>query len=342
MSLGVDLDGPSGRAALASPLLTVADLRVVFPDPDGDIEVVRRISLRVGRGEIVGLVGESGSGKTMTALSIMRLVPPPGHIAGGRIVLDDVDLLGLDEAGMRRLRGSKVAMVFQEPLAALNPVYTIGFQISEAIRAHRPLSRSEAHREALRLLDLVAIPDARSRLADYPHQLSGGQRQRVLIAMALACGPELLLADEPTTALDVTIQAQILELLERLRSDLGLAVLLITHDLAVIAEVCDRVVVAYAGEVVEEAMVSDLFRAPAHPYTRGLLGSLPKLGRPMERGRLRTIPGRPPEPTDRPAGCAFHPRCGEVMGVCRVDEPPFERIAARHLALCHLYGSESR
>jgi oligopeptide/dipeptide ABC transporter ATP-binding protein len=305
----------------ADPVLEVAGLRVAFPSDDGEVDVVRDVSLSVGRGEIVGLVGESGSGKTITALSVMRLVPPPGRIVAGRIVLDGIDLLALDESRMRRLRGSKVSMVFQEPTTALNPVFTIGFQLLEAIRVHRRLSRAEARAEALRLLDLVALPDAKSRLRDYPHQLSGGQRQRVVLAMALACGPDLLLADEPTTALDVTIQAQILELLERLRQDLGLAVLLITHDLAVVAESCDRVLVAYAGQIVEEAPVEELFRG---------------------RGHLRTIPGRPPEPGRLPGGCVFHPRCPEVMAHCRVEEPGAYRIGARHLANCFLHRPEGR
>jgi oligopeptide/dipeptide ABC transporter ATP-binding protein len=326
----------------ADPVLEVAGLRVAFPSDDGEVDVVRDVSLSVGRGEIVGLVGESGSGKTITALSVMRLVPPPGRIVAGRIVLDGIDLLALDESRMRRLRGSKVSMVFQEPTTALNPVFTIGFQLLEAIRVHRRLSRAEARAEALRLLDLVALPDAKSRLRDYPHQLSGGQRQRVVLAMALACGPDLLLADEPTTALDVTIQAQILELLERLRQDLGLAVLLITHDLAVVAESCDRVLVAYAGQIVEEAPVEELFRGPAHPYTRGLLAALPQLGKPLGRGHLRTIPGRPPEPGRLPGGCVFHPRCPEVMAHCRVEEPGAYRIGARHLANCFLHRPEGR
>ena len=253
-------------------------LTVSFPQGERRVPVVRDVSLTVGRGEIVGLVGESGSGKSMTALSVLRLVPPPGAIEAGRVLLDGVDLFTLPEREMRRVRGGRVAMVFQEPLTALNPVYTAGFQIAEVVRAHRKVSRRAARDEASRLLELVALPDPRRRLDDYPHQLSGGQRQRVMIAMALAAGPSLLLADEPTTALDVTIQAQILELLERLRGELGLSVLLITHDLAVVAETCDRVLVMQAGQIVEEAAVDDLFRAPAHPYTRLLLAAVPRLG----------------------------------------------------------------
>ena len=269
-----------------TPLLDVRDLEVSFPARaagrgEAWTPVVRGVSLTVGRGEVVGLVGESGSGKSMTALAVLGLVPPPGRVTGGGVLLDGpdgtVDLLKLDERALRQVRGGRIAMVFQEPATAFNPVYTIGFQIAEAVRTHRRVSRREAREEAARLLERVAVPDARRRLDAYPHQLSGGQRQRAMIAMALAGGPELLLADEPTTALDVTLQAQILELLDELRRDLGLAVLLITHDLGVVAETCDRVVVMNAGRVVETAGVEELFRAPVHPYTRELLAALPRL-----------------------------------------------------------------
>jgi peptide/nickel transport system ATP-binding protein len=265
-------------------LLQIRDLGVAFPLRDGGgwLPVVRGVSLAVGRGEIVGLVGESGSGKTLTALAVLGLVPPPGRVTAGGILLAEAgggatDLLKLSPKALRRVRGGRVAMIFQEPATAFNPVYSIGFQIAEAVRAHRPVSRAEARREAARLLDRVAFPDARRRLDDYSHQLSGGQRQRAMIAMALAGRPDLLLADEPTTALDVTLQAQILELLDELRRDLGLAVLLITHDLGVVAETCDRVVVMRDGRVVETAGVEELFRAPADPYTRELLAALPQL-----------------------------------------------------------------
>jgi peptide/nickel transport system ATP-binding protein len=320
-------------AEAGPPLLAVSELEVSFPGRRGGrLAVVRGVSLAVRRGECVGLVGESGSGKSLTALAVMRLVAPPGRV-GGRVLLagrdpaeaaaaPPVDLLALPEAAMREVRGARVGMVFQEPLTALNPFYTIGFQIAEAVAAHRRLGRRAARAEAERLLVRVAMPDARRRLGDYPHQLSGGQRQRVLLAIALAGGPDLLLADEPTTALDVTLQAQVLELLDELRRDLGLAVLLITHDLAVAAETCDRVAVLYAGRVVEEASVAELFRAPAHPYTRGLLATLPRLGQPAARGRLPVLPGQPAEPAARPPGCAFHPRCPEAMAVCAVHEPP--------------------
>ncbi len=266
---------------MAEPLLEIRDLEVAFPTREGWLTVVRGVSLAVGRGEVVGLVGESGSGKTLTALAVLGLVPPPGRVTAGGIRLSGedgaVDLLKLGPEGLRRVRGGRIAMVFQEPATAFNPVYSIGFQIAEAVRAHRRVSRAEAREETARLLDRVAFPDARRRLDDYPHQLSGGQRQRAMIAMALAGRPGLLLADEPTTALDVTLQAQILELLDELRRDLGLAVLLITHDLGVVAEVCDRVVVMRAGRVVETAGVEELFHAPADPYTRELLAALPRL-----------------------------------------------------------------
>jgi ABC-type dipeptide/oligopeptide/nickel transport system ATPase component len=268
----------------AAALLEVRDLEIAFPAGSAWAPVVRGVSFDVHRGEVVGLVGESGSGKTQTALALLGLVTPPGRVTAGSARLAGrtetagaVDLVRLDARGMRAVRGARIGLVFQEPATAFNPVFTIGFQIAEAVRAHRQVSRRDAREEAARLLDRVALADARRRLDDYPHQLSGGQRQRAMIAMALAGGPDLLLADEPTTALDVTLQAQILELLEELRRDLGLAVLLITHDLGVVAASCDRVVVMHGGRVVETAPVEALFRAPAHPYTRELLAALPRL-----------------------------------------------------------------
>ncbi len=316
--------GAAAPAGAAVPLLAIEDLRVSFPGERGWVEAVRGVSLTVGRGECVGLVGESGSGKSLTALAVLRLVPPPARVAG-RVLLDGADLLSLPPKAVRAVRGARVGMVFQEPMTALNPYYTIGFQIGEALAAHRPRaarSRRQLRAEAARLLDRMAIPDARRRLDAYPHQLSGGQRQRVLMAMALAGGPDLLIADEPTTALDVTLQAQILGLLDELRAELGLAILLITHDLGVVAAVCDRVAVAYAGQVVEEAGAADLFGEPQHPYTRGLLATLPRLGAPRRRGHLPVLPGQPTEAAARPAGCAFHPRCAEAMPICATDEPP--------------------
>jgi oligopeptide/dipeptide ABC transporter ATP-binding protein len=319
------------------PLLSVQNLSVAFPHGEGWVAVLRQLSLSVEGGEFVGLVGESGSGKTLTALAIVRLLPEGGRILGGTIELAGDDLLGSSEEEMRRVRGGRISMVFQEPTTALNPVFTIGFQVAEAVKAHRGLDRRQAWREAGRLLDLVAIPAARQRLRDYPHQISGGQRQRVMLAMALAAHPDLLVADEPTTALDVTVQAQILELLETLRRELGLAILLITHDLAVVAETCQRVFVMYAGEVVEEATSDRLFAHPAHPYTRGLLAALPRLGRRSSRGSLPTIAGRVPDPGRLPEGCSFHPRCAEVLEICCRSEPPVVRMGARHRARCFLH-----
>ncbi len=318
-------------------LLTVKDLCISFPSASGEVSVVQGVSLSIEAGEFVGLVGESGSGKTMTALAIMRLVPVPGRISHGDIQLEGRSLLEASEEEMRKVRGARIGMIFQEPMTALNPVFTIGFQIIEAIRVHRTMSKAEARQEAARLLELVAIPDPLSRLKDYPHQLSGGQRQRAMIAMALACQPDLLLADEPTTALDVTIQAQILELLDRLREELGLALLLITHDLSVVAETCDRVVVMYCGRLVEEAPVDRLFADPQHPYTRGLLRALPRLGAAVERGKLPSIPGQIPDPADRPTGCTFHPRCDEVFDRCSESEPELVVLAPGCRSRCFLH-----
>ena len=268
---------PLQRTGDAEPLLVVRGLSIVLDTDDGPLPLVREVDLEVGRGECVGLVGESGSGKTLTALALMRLLPPGMRVTGGEVRLGGDDVLRMPEGELRQLRGGRVGMVFQEPATAFDPMYTLGFQIAEAVRAHRRTSRREARDEAARLLDRVALADARRRLDDYPHQLSGGQRQRAMIAMALAGAPDLLLADEPTTALDVTLQAQILELLQDLQADLGLSVLLITHDLGVVAETCDRVVVMRHGQVVEEAGVEALFRAAVHPYTRELLAAVPRL-----------------------------------------------------------------
>jgi peptide/nickel transport system ATP-binding protein len=322
---------------LSPPLLAVDRLSVAFPGPAGEVEVVRGASLAVGRGEVVGLVGESGSGKTLTALAVLRLVPPPGRIVAGSVRLGGEEILTLPEPALRKVRGGRVGMVFQEPAAALDPVFTIGSQLVETIRAHLQISRRAARDRAAELLALVAIPDARRRLDAYPHQLSGGQRQRVMIALALAGEPELLLADEPTTALDVTLQAQVLELLLSLRQRLGLAILLVTHDLAVVAETCDRVVVMYCGEVVEEAATTALFAAPQHPYTQGLLAAVPRLGRPAPRGQLPTIAGQVPDPRRRPSGCAFHPRCPAVFAPCPQERPPLYAVATGGVARCFLH-----
>jgi oligopeptide/dipeptide ABC transporter ATP-binding protein len=324
----------------SSPLLVVDRLTVAFPAGDGWAEVVRGASLAIAAGEVVGLVGESGSGKTMTALAVLRLVPEPGRITGGSVELAGTELLTLPERELRRVRGGRIGMVFQEPAAALDPVFTVGYQLVEAIRAHRPVSRSVARRRAEELLALVAVPEPRRRLDAYPHQLSGGQRQRVMIALALAAEPVLLLADEPTTALDVTLQAQVLELLLSLRDRLGLGVLLVTHDLAVVASTCDRVSVMYCGEVVEEAPTATLFANPGHPYSRGLLAAVPRLGRPAPRGRLPAIPGQVPDPRRRPPGCSFHPRCSYVMPVCSQRHPPLYSLPGGSTARCFLHDPE--
>ena len=313
------------RAGEAPALLRVEGLSVTFPgrrgSDAGQRQVVRGLDLELHRGELLGLVGESGCGKTMTALAVMGLLPPPGRVTAGRVVLAGEELTALPEQEMRRRRGSRVAMVFQEPMSALNPVFTVGFQVAEAVRAHRAVGRAEARAEAVELLRRVSLPDPARRAGAYPHELSGGQRQRVMMAIALAGDPDVLLADEPTTALDVTVQAEILELVDRLRRDLGLAVVLITHDLAVVGQTCDRVVVMYAGQGVEEAPAAALFESPAHPYSEALLASLPRLGRPVARGELPVIPGRVPEPGDLPPGCAFHPRCRHAMEVCPRRSP---------------------
>ncbi|MCH9648159.1 MAG: ABC transporter ATP-binding protein [Deltaproteobacteria bacterium] len=327
-------------------LLEVEDLSLAFPVRGKWERVVENLSFSVDDEEFVGLVGESGSGKSMTALAILGLLPSPGRRVSGRILLEGEDISQLSEARLCAIRGARIGMVFQEPMTALNPVLDIGFQIAEAVRIHSKVSRREGLREAERLLEQVAMPDPGQRLRDYPHQLSGGQRQRVMIAMALASKPSLLLADEPTTALDVTIQAQILELLRQLQRDLGLAVLLISHDLAVIAETCERVLVMYAGRLVEGAKVQDLFASPAHPYTRGLLASLPRLGRPVERGRLLSIPGRVPEVGQLPSGCSFHPRCSEAFPRCGTQEPALYSLPQGGTARCFLHdvppnGAES-
>jgi oligopeptide/dipeptide ABC transporter ATP-binding protein len=299
------------------PLLSVEGLGVAM----GGVPVLEDVSFAIAPGETLGLVGESGCGKSVTALSIMRLLPePPARIASGRIVFDGTDLLDLDAERLRSIRGDRIAMIFQEPMTSLNPVFTIGDQIGESLIVHRGASRAAARAEAARLLDLVGIPAAASRLDRYPHELSGGQRQRAMIAIALACKPRLLIADEPTTALDVTVQAQILDLIARLRRELGMAVLLITHDLGVVAEFCDRVAVMYAGRIVEEAPATALFAAPGHRYTEALLRSMPAANAP---GRdLPSIPGSVPPPAARGAGCVFAPRCGFATPRCRAELPP--------------------
>jgi peptide/nickel transport system ATP-binding protein len=313
-------------------LLEVRDLGMVFPTDAGDARAVDGVSFSVDRGRVLGLVGESGCGKTMTALCLMRLVPPPGRIVGGQVRFQGRDLLGLPEHAMRALRGAQMAMIFQEPMTALNPVLTAGSQVAEAVFLHRGVSRPQAWARAVELLGEVGIPDPARRARDYPHQLSGGMRQRVMIAMAIACDPLLLLADEPTTAVDVTIQAEILALLRTLRERHGMAVILITHDLGVVAEQADEVAIMYAGRIVEHAPVDDLFARPLHPYTQALLRSMPSLG--VRHARLEVIPGQVPSLTDIPSGCAFRDRCPLRIDACAERVPPLEPKVPGHLAAC--------
>ena len=317
--------------------LEVRDLNTCFDTRDGVVRAVDGVSFGLARGEMLGMVGESGCGKSITALSVMGLIPvPPGRIAGGSIRLNGRELVGLKEREMRGIRGNEISMIFQEPMTSLNPVMRIGRQIAEPLMLHQGLTRGEARERAIRMLDRVHIPEARRRIDDYPHQLSGGMRQRVMIAIALACRPAVLIADEPTTALDVTIQAQILRLMAELQRELGTAVLLITHDLGVIAESVRRVVVMYAGRKVEEAPVDALFRRPRHPYTIGLLGSVPRVDRAVDAGnqRLAEIPGMVPSPIETIVGCRFAPRCTLASAQCRSADPPLEETSPGHYAAC--------
>ncbi len=319
---------------MTEPVLSIRDLSVSFGTGRGRVRAVADLSLEVAAGETLAIVGESGSGKSVTALSVLRLIPePPGSIDGGEIRFGGVDLLGLDKRGIRKIRGNRIAMIFQEPMSSLNPVLTVGLQVGEPIRVHRKTPWTETMEEVARLLARVAIPDAKSRLASYPHQYSGGMRQRVMIAMSLACQPELIIADEPTTALDVTVQAQILALLKRLTRETGSALVLITHDLGVVARYADRVAVMYAGRIVETASARDLYSRPRHPYTQGLLASVPRLDADRKH-RLLPIEGQPPDLAHLPAGCAFAPRCSHVAERCRLERPPLEAVAEQHLKAC--------
>ncbi|HEY3110814.1 MAG TPA: ABC transporter ATP-binding protein [Chloroflexota bacterium] len=319
------------------PLLEVRDLKTQFFTRDGVVRAVNGISYTLGRGEAMGLVGESGCGKSVSALSLMRLIPsPPGRIVGGEVRFEGRDLLALGDREMRSIRGNEIAMIFQDPMTSLNPVLTIGLQIVEALESHKGMSRDAGRRRALELLDLVGIPSARARVDDYPHQFSGGMRQRVMIAMAISCQPKLLIADEPTTALDVTIQAQILDLLRRLRRELGMALILITHDLGVVAGICDRVNVMYAGKIVEGADVDFAFGDSRHPYTLGLLNSVPRIDRPLG-ARLVPIEGMPPDLIAAPAGCPFAPRCTFRIERCTAEAPALAAVLdgqADHRAAC--------
>ena len=322
-------------------LLEVKDLHTYFQTREGLVRAVAGVSFHLDQGELMGLVGESGCGKSMTALSIMRLVAPPGKIVAGEILFEGKNLLNFSNAEMRHLRGNDIAMIFQDPMTSLNPVYTVGEQIAEALRLHRGLSRRAARAGAIEAMREVSIPDPALRADDYPHQLSGGMRQRVMIAMALACDPKVLIADEPTTALDVTIQAQVLELLNELRRSRDLAVLLITHDLGVVAEVAERVAVMYTGKIVEESPVAELFARPRHPYTEGLLRSVPRLTAKdvVRTERLQTIEGTVPKPTALPPGCHFEPRCAYRMPRCKEGEIPLYDVMSGVQVRCVLFDS---
>ncbi|MFO1046647.1 MAG: ABC transporter ATP-binding protein [Geminicoccaceae bacterium] len=323
----------SGAGTAPAPLLEIDGLEIGFRGAGGIAPVVEGIDLAVPAGATLGLVGESGCGKSLTARAVMRLLPePPAVVRARGLRLAGRELLGLSERAMREVRGSTAAMIFQEPMTSLNPVWTVGFQIEESLRLHTELAGPARRERAIDLLRRVGVGAAERRLAQYPFELSGGLRQRAMIAMALACSPRLLIADEPTTALDVTVQAQILDLLAGLRAELGMAILLITHDLGVVAELCDRVAVMYAGRIVEEAGVEALFARPRHPYTAGLLAAMPRLGRP--RGPLSTIPGAVPPPGRRPAGCAFRERCDRRLPRCAAEQPPLAPLAAGHAAAC--------
>lgn len=319
-------------------LLQVKDLRVYYTAGGEIINAVNGVDLEVRRGETLGLVGETGAGKTTIAKSIMRILPdPPAKIGGGEIYLDGQELLHLPEKKMQEIRGKKISMIFQDPMTALNPVFTVGEQIEEVIMLHEKVNRGEAAVKARQMLELVGIPGDRS--GDYPHQFSGGMKQRVVIAIALACNPELLLADEPTTALDVTIQAQVMDMIADLQKKLNTAMILITHDLGIVAEACDQVAVIYAGEIVELASKEELFLHPTHPYTVGLFGSIPSLSEDVER--LTPIPGLPANPEALPEGCHFNPRCTRCTAACRAGQVPFVQVAPDHFVRCHLCAGKA-
>jgi oligopeptide transport system ATP-binding protein len=315
-------------------LLSVTDLRTYFETEDGTVKAVDGISFELKQGETLGIVGESGSGKSVANLSLMRLIPkPPGKIVSGSIVFDGRDVLKLSPHEVRKLRGKRIAMIFQDPMTSLNPFMRVSKQLMEVTRLHLGHTKKQAREHAIKMLEHVGIPDARSRVDSYPHEFSGGMRQRVMIAMALSCRPELLIADEPTTALDVTIQAQILELIKRLKAETGASVILITHDLGVVAGMTDHIIVMYAGKVFEQATTTELFERPGNPYTRGLLRSVPD---PTdEQGKLYQIPGLPPDLAHLPPGCPFAPRCERAEAICRREFPPYVQLTPEHYSLCH-------
>ena len=318
---------------MKNPLLEIRDLSVHFFTEEGVVRAVENVSFEIHPGEILSLVGESGCGKSVTGLSLLRLIlSPPGQIVSGEILFDGRNLLQLEEKEMERVRGNEISMIFQEPMTSLNPVFTIGDQIMEAILLHQGLDKTEARKRTIEMLDRVKIPSPEMRIDAYPHQLSGGMRQRAMIAMALSCQPKLLIADEPTTALDVTIQAQILQLLKETQKGMGMAVMLITHDLGVVSEIADRVAVMYAGRIVEVAPIEAIFGQMRHPYTKGLQASIPQLQE--RRRRLNAIPGQVPNPMDLPVGCKFHPRCYLMIKECKKEEPPLLQINGDHYSRC--------
>jgi oligopeptide transport system ATP-binding protein len=328
------------HAVARQPLLTVDNLRTQFFTQDGVVKAVNGVSFTLNEGEALGLVGESGCGKSVSALSLMRLIRQPGKIVSGEVSFDGRDLLKLKEDDMRKVRGNDIAMIFQDPMTSLNPVLTVGRQISEALELHKGMHGSAARKRSTELLELVGIPAARSRVDDYPHQFSGGMRQRVMIAMALSCEPKLLIADEPTTALDVTIQAQILDLIARLRRELGMAIIMITHDLGVVAGIADRVNVMYAGHIVETGSVDEIFGRPRHPYTLGLLKSIPRLDEPR-REKLVPIEGLPPDLVDPPTGCPFQPRCPYAIEQCGSERPGLEPVLDGQRIACWVDVADS-
>jgi oligopeptide transport system ATP-binding protein len=315
-------------------LLEVQDLRTYFDTEDGEVKAVDGVSFQLKRGETLGIVGESGSGKSVTNLSIIRLIPtPPGRIVSGKVMFDGIEILSLEERDVRRIRGCRIAMIFQDPMTSLNPFMKISRQMMEVTQLHLGHTKDQAYEHAIKMLETVGIPDARARADNYPHEFSGGMRQRVMIAMALSCEPELLIADEPTTALDVTIQAQILELIKKLKQATGASVILITHDLGVVAGMTDHLIVMYAGKVFEQAPTAELFAKPGNPYTRGLLRSVPD---PLkEQGELYQIPGLPPDVAHLPPGCPFAPRCDRAEEICQLEFPPFVQLTEEHFSLCH-------
>lgn len=329
------------RAGSSSLALQVENLVTRFNTADGTVYAVNGVTFNLKKGEFLGVVGESGSGKSVTMMSLLKLIPmPPGEVADGSAMFEGQDLLQLDTDELREVRGGKVGFIFQDPMTSLNPVITVGRQLTEALRQHTPASKSEAKERAVELLDIVGIPDAHQRVKNYPHEMSGGMRQRVMIAMALACNPQIIIADEPTTALDVTIQAQIIDQMRKLRKDFGTAIVWITHDLAVVAGLVDRVIVMYGGRIVEEATVDEIYARPAHPYTQGLLKSLPRLD---QRGHeLTSIEGQPPNMLNEPVGCSFAPRCGYAFDRCHTEIPPVIELGLEHRVACFYDTAEDK